>query len=304
MKKDVALPLLAILAGVAGFVLRRLQWATGFEADTGLPITGSPAALALITLSLVLAAVLLLLLLRRGQSQSPSGYDQAFLSHDPGVRAMSHGSGFFLLIAAAWQMQEFLVSDWPQASAAAANARAMGRNALPSLLSGVLLPLLVVLLCIGSSISLILLAKNNYLGEGKGRHSLCLLIPAYGSSLWLILTYRECSGDPILAGYVFYLLAVLCITLALYQLATFAFTSRGRPAATLFFSLLGVYFSIVTLADSHGLTATLLLVASALWLTTQSFVLLHNEGQLPWPPSPTLYSDGEDEDENDESIRR
>ena len=46
----------AIAGGAAGFALRRWELATAFEADTGLPIDGAPATLALIALSVVMAA--------------------------------------------------------------------------------------------------------------------------------------------------------------------------------------------------------------------------------------------------------
>ena len=50
MDKHYALPLTAALGGAAACVLRLLQNHTGFEADTGLPIPGNLAALALAVL--------------------------------------------------------------------------------------------------------------------------------------------------------------------------------------------------------------------------------------------------------------
>ena len=44
MRKDIVIPLVSLLAGVAGFVLRRRELATGFEPDTGLAVPGCPAA--------------------------------------------------------------------------------------------------------------------------------------------------------------------------------------------------------------------------------------------------------------------
>ena len=51
------LPLTALLGGAAAFVLRLLQDKTGFEAETGLPVRGNLAGLALIVLLVGLTAV-------------------------------------------------------------------------------------------------------------------------------------------------------------------------------------------------------------------------------------------------------
>ena len=68
MQKKFLPPLLALIAGGAGFALRRWQLATGFEPDTGLAISGAPAAWAVAGFSL-LAALLFLLLSWRGEKR-------------------------------------------------------------------------------------------------------------------------------------------------------------------------------------------------------------------------------------------
>ena len=50
MKKYNLFYLLAVLGGAVGFLLRLLQNRTGFEAETGLPVSGNLPALALIVL--------------------------------------------------------------------------------------------------------------------------------------------------------------------------------------------------------------------------------------------------------------
>ena len=55
MKKQSFLPLLALVGGVAAFVLRLLQNRTGFEAATGLPIPGNAPGLALVALITLVA---------------------------------------------------------------------------------------------------------------------------------------------------------------------------------------------------------------------------------------------------------
>ena len=298
MRKDIVIPLLALVGGAAGFALRRVQLRTGFESDTGLAIPGCPAALALIVLSAAVAAALLLLC--RGSLRPFRGYDDAMLTHDPGARAMGNAAAFLVLVAGAWELQELFFTDWPQVTAQAASIRAMGGNTLPILLSGLLLPILSVVLCVAAALSLLMLTRNNFWGERRGDRSVFLLLPAYGSCLWLILTYRELSNDPVVQQYAYQLLAIVCITLALYFTVTLSFGKHPHPAAALFFSLLGVYFSLVTLADGYGLTPTMLFLAAILWLTSQSFVLLRNGARLPWP-LPPFRPDQDDGDDGADS---
>lgn len=63
MRKELILPVTAIVGGAIGFFLRRQELLTAFEPDTGLPIEGMPVTWALIALSVVVAAVVFLLCL-------------------------------------------------------------------------------------------------------------------------------------------------------------------------------------------------------------------------------------------------
>ncbi len=297
MKKDVLLPLLALAAGIVGFALRRVQLAAGFEPDTGLAIPWAPSALALILFSLAAAAVLLLLC--RGALRPFRGYDDALVCHDPGFRAMGNAAGFLLIAAGAWIAQDFLVNDWPELSAQAASLRALGRNPMSLLLPGVLQPMLGVLFCLAGAVSLILLTRNSYYGLGRGERSPAVLLPGFGACYWLVLSYRTASNHPVLQSYVYQLLAVLCVMLALYQYAALSFQRQARPARALYFSLLAVYLILVALADGPALWSILLYLACLLWLLGLSFVLLHNGAGLPWPPAP-LPPDRDRGDDDDE----
>ena len=99
MRKEILLPAIAVVGGGAGFALRRWELATAFEADTGLPISGAPATMALIALSVVVAAVLLILSFM-GKYPRFSGYDQAFSAKDNTLYAMAGILSGFLLIGA------------------------------------------------------------------------------------------------------------------------------------------------------------------------------------------------------------
>ena len=67
MRRALILPVTAIAGGAAGFFLRRLELATAFEPDTGLPIPDMPVTWALIALSAAVAVLLLLLSLGAGR---------------------------------------------------------------------------------------------------------------------------------------------------------------------------------------------------------------------------------------------
>lgn len=75
MRKDVFLPLLALMGGGAGFVLRSWQLAEAYDEKTCLFRAGVPASIALVVL-LMAMAVLFLVLLRGGVL--PTDYAQAF----------------------------------------------------------------------------------------------------------------------------------------------------------------------------------------------------------------------------------
>ena len=70
--------------------------------------------------------------------------------------------------------------------------------------------------------------------------------------MWLIAAYQVRAGDPVRLDYVYELFAIIASLLGLYFHASFSF-EQGPALLACLFSLLGVYFSLVTLADGHDL---------------------------------------------------
>lgn len=287
MRKEFLLPALALGGGLAGLALRLWELSSAFEADTGLPVAGAPATLVLAGFS---AAVLLaLVLLCRGTGRGFQGsYDEAFqaagstpyLTVMVAAAFLMAGSGVLLLAQAASLLSQ-TSTLWAQAhSALAASpgaAQAAGaREALSAFLSHLLSvgrELLLAILALASAASLFLLGKNNYKGEGKGERSGCLLTPAYTACVWLIVSYLDHSGDPIVLDYVYQLFAVVAAVLGSYFLAGFGYQRpKGFPAA--FFSLAAMYFCLVTLADRHTPAELLLYVGYFLYFAGSVHVLL------------------------------
>ena len=61
MRKSVILPGVAVAGGLVGLLVRRVYLAHGFEAGTGLPISGAPSLWAMVLVSAAVAAALLVL---------------------------------------------------------------------------------------------------------------------------------------------------------------------------------------------------------------------------------------------------
>lgn len=271
MRKEFLLPALALGGGLAGLALRLWELSSAFEADTGLPVSGAPATLVLAGFS---AAVLLaLVLLCRGTGRGFQGsYDEAFqaagstpyLTVMVAAAFLMAGSGVLLLAQAGGVLSESL---------AASAGAGLGLSGLFQLLLSVGRELLLAILALASAASLFLLGKNNYKGEGKGERSGCLLTPAYTACVWLIVSYLDHSGDPIVLDYVYQLFAVVAAVLGSYFLAGFGYQRpKGFPAA--FFSLAAMYFCLVTLADRHTPAELLLYVGYFLYFAGSVHVLL------------------------------
>ena len=259
MRKEILLPAVAAAGGVVGFAFRRWGLATAFEPDTGLPIDGAPATMALIVLSMVMAVVLALLC--RGKYPAFSGYDQAFQAKGNTAYATAGILSAFLLLAAA----ALLVYEFFQAGP-----------------DRVYTNLLVAALALAAGFCVMGTVQNNFKGLGRGKLNFTLLLPAYTCCVWLIAAYQVRAGDPVQLDYVFELFAIIASLLGLYFHAAFAFT-KGRPFWAVFFALLGIYFSITTLADGHELGFTLLYAFAIVYLAVSAITLLYNAGRPELP---------------------
>lgn len=270
MRKAFLLPAAAILSGAAGFALRLWGLSSAFETEGDLPlvpIPGAPATWALIVFSVLIAAALFLLC--RGRHRTfPGGYDGAFAAKGNTLYITAVVlAALLLLLSGVLQLLGL-----PEAYQTALGTE--GINPVTATVPKVLLAVMTV----GSFFCVLLVGKNNYRGEGRGKNSLPLLIPAYTACVWLLAAYQTREGDPVRLNYIYELLAIVAILLGLYFTSGFSF-EKGKTTPALFFSLLGVYFSIVTLADSRALSHTLLFGFAILYLTAGSAALLSNDGR-------------------------
>lgn len=259
MLNVILLPLLAVVGGVGGFFLRRWELTTAFE-STGLAIPGASVSIALIVLSVLV--VLALALLCRRPANTLNDYAGAF---------SAQGNWPYLIVMAL-------------AAACILVAGLFGlRNELGWLAPRVL-QMLLWIMCLLSFVCVVITALQNFRAQGR-KYSLALLPPGYTLCIWLVLTYKDYNSEPVLLVYVYELFAIICTMLGIYFAAAFSF-GRGRARRCAFFSLAGIYFSIITLADSRDLTVRLLLLFSILYLLSTVVPLLHHaycahSGQSP-----------------------
>lgn len=248
MLKTRLLTLLAVLGGMGGFFLRRWELASAFE-GTGLAVPFAPASIALVVLSA--AVVLALALLCRKPAREPATYGEAFFA--PGGRmclVVSVLSAACLLVAAA--------------------AGLFGALAVPQSL----LRMLLWALCAASFFCVLGTAWGNYRAVER-KFSLSLLIPGYMVCLWLVTSYQQRASEPVVQVYIYELLAIMCTLLGLYFAAAFSF-AKGKAWRCAFFSLTGIYFSMVTLADSHSRAVQLLYLFAVLYQLASVSALLKN----------------------------
>ena len=211
-------PSMALLGGCCAFCLRQLQQASGFEADTGLAVPGSPWG---ILLPAFLAAAALLFLLR-GRS-APAGVTEtaslraAFPAQ--GAPILAYAGGLLWLASAALTLMK---SRTPVVSDDGYEILYDGALSAGDLLSAALAALAgVCVLCV--------LGHPRQEGRRAEPNSLLLLAAITALVIRLVLCFRELSRDPSLQRYYLPLLA-MTVPVTLLLLDTPLFAALRHPA--------------------------------------------------------------------------
>lgn len=272
---NVILPLLlALLGGAGGFFLRRWELSTIFDTD-GLPALWSTPTLILIALSLVLAVVFALLC--RKTKHAPADYNEAFSAQRswPYLVVMALAAAM-LLIAGVFGLRNGLLYGM-----------------------GGLLGKLTNAMCILSFLCVLAAAWSNFQGKPL-RYSLALLAPGYTFCLWLVCAYQEQAADPVVLDYVYEILAIICTLIGMYFAAGYSFgRPKGRRCAV--FSLLGIYFTLVTLADPHTTTDRLMFLFALLYQLANTTALLYHTF-VAYNPTPVPVPDPSNETNNTQEV--
>ena len=277
MDKRYALPLTAALGGAAAWVLRLLQNHTGFEADTGLPVPGDPATLALAVLLAGLGAILALTARLLPAEEDPGPVlPRDFSTGSTGLLTLPVCGVFLIALSGladlaegARLLPELEFTSSRHAIYGILRAGGMGYSPRGQLLMGVL--------ALAAAVSLFPVLAGCRRREGGPIPShrapaAITLLPVAALVVRLVLTYRIDSVNPSLSMYYVELLALVFLTLSFYRLSSFAFQA-GRTRRFALYAGAAVVLCMASLADGSVYPSSLLLYAGGA-LTLMGFLLL------------------------------
>ena len=267
MNRSMLLPGLALVGGAAAFVLRALQNRTGFEAATGLPISGNLWGMALMAVLVVLAVGgwVVSRQVPDEQSAPPASFQAVFASPAALPVTLVIAGLFLMALSGVTDLAGGLGIALPGPDGAyEAEAYLPVQRDVSLLLSGILSLLLAA--------SQLVAAAKCRTGSRAPRDEssrepnpnlllaapICLVVR-------LVLTYRAVSTDPSLVNYYPELLAVVFLTLGFYRLSSFAFRS-GRTRRFALYAVLAIAFCLATLADLPDTARLLFYLGGALTL--------------------------------------
>lgn len=282
MKKSCVYALSLAVLMAAGCAARQWQRLTAFEPDTGLVTPHAPATYCLV--AVVVLAVAALFFLSRWVTKEArfSGYLAAFSTRWGATLWLYVLAGALLVAAGALGIQE----------------HRMGLN------DQVLSYVASICMCpVGVSVALTGWL-NGCPDEGVGRFAWPLLVPGFGSCLWLLMGYQARASEPSVMEYVFYMLGAMCAAVCCYLIAGFSF-ERARPAATLWLgglalALLAMSVTVDLLPQGRRVEA-LVSGGYMLYLAAQMGALLHRchapAKLVAWTPPQEDEAGQEDENE-------
>jgi hypothetical protein len=291
MKKQFMLPAAAVLGGLAAFVLRLLQNRTGYEADTGLPIPGAPASIALAVWLVILAALFCGLVFQLPQESGPGPALPADFYTDDAKLLVLPVVGLLLMFAAGLaDIYEGLgMGDLLSQLADAADPAAVSTSS--GIFSGRLQMFLGVLSLLSAACLLPAAAAcRRHSDDGQDRqerplNGSTLLVPPICLVVRLVLTYRADSANPALGAYYVEILALVFLTLGFYRLASFT-AQAGQTRRFALYASAAVTLCVTALADGGPHLSSLLLYAGGA-LTLLGFLLLRLAAPVyQAPPEP------------------
>lgn len=247
MKKSMLFPLLTAVGGAGAFLLRLVQRATGFEADTGLPIPGNLPAMALVLWFVVLAAAAFFAaraLLPAEGEDSPL-FPDGFSTASAGLLTLTVMGILLLAVSGAADIASGIFPGQLVISADGTTAPLQDRffSQRESLILGAL-----SLVSAASLFPAVPACRVRQAGERKPFQGALLLVPVCCLVVRVVLTYRAESSDPSLIGYYPDILAMVFLTLAFYRLSAFAFRA-GRSRRFALYTALAAAFCLAALAD-------------------------------------------------------
>ena len=231
MKKDDFWAFFALLGGGAAFCLRLAHLRTGFEPNTGLPISGICRAWLPPAFLLALAAVFFLR--SRRLPSKRTGFPASFHSASLPFLPVAAIGAALVLLSGGWEIFHALTSPVP---------------APAELALGV---------CSVLSFPCLLAALFAVRRSQDGRLAKLLLLLVAALTLRVILAYRANSVNPVLSAYYPNLLALSALILAFFHLTAFAFQD-GSARRFFWSAAMAVVLGGMAQADALALSVRLL----------------------------------------------
>lgn len=254
MKKELLLPAAAWLGGIAGFGLRRWELAVAYNPQTKLMDT-CPATWMLTAL----CAVLLVLFAAGCLTMGKRPAKEWFYAPNTGYITLTVSAGLVLMMAGAaglWEQSQTYQTD-----------------VIRMVVSG---------LCIAGGVTALMAGRAVYRGQWSAQVPVLLMGPSFAALAWLVAVYQSHARQPELQLYVWQILSAVAVVLALYGVVSISL-GRGSAARTAVYALMGIALTPAALADGSSLLFNLIWLFGAVYLTAQSYMLLHNASGRPWP---------------------
>lgn len=270
MSKLAALPVVSIVCGLVGLIVRRSFLVGAFEPDTGLAISGTSVGVAMAVVVAVTAVVLLLLARRGGHRTYDRCYALAFTPYHRLALVLQLAAAFLFLAAGL-----LCLMSWVSAPI---DPMLGGRSvSLTRLFLGVV--------CLITAAALPLTAQK--LRKGRPFPLGWTTVPGFAGCFWVMANYQIWSQDPNVPRFLLPLLAISLSMLAGCLLAGFAF-GKGRPATALFLSTTCAALCLMVLGDGLPMSDTVVALAMTCYHLSIPIVLGDNESHpLPAGCSPS-----------------
>lgn len=266
MRKSVILPGVAVAGGLVGLLVRRVYLAHGFEAGTGLPISGAPSLWAMVLVSAAVAAALLVL--SRGKHRK---FDQCYTgAFSPDTTPLLSGAlaGAVLLAIGGF----LALAAWAGSPRTLLGQRTMS------------------IAWAGLGVLSLLAAAGIYFVAQKMRRGAPILtawavVPGFACCLWIMANYYQSwAEEPVLGQYLIPMLGALLSMIACFLVGGFAF-GKARVTLTLTVCLAAGAFNIMALADGLPLADTALYLGMMFYLLSMAAALARNDAKPEAPPA-------------------
>ncbi|MBQ3404336.1 MAG: hypothetical protein IJG63_02835 [Oscillospiraceae bacterium] len=232
--------LFALVAGIVGFFLRRVELNTVFDAQTGLAARGAPISIALMCLSTVVLIILLVLSRRICACMTGAGEDTG------GVAACRTLCLIFAIGIALGGILYWVTGVYK---------------------TSLMLAFSLFALCSGIGMAFYAISPDEGTNGNKGL--VFGIIPPLFFSLWLIIVYITYAKNPVKQEYLYISLAIAASAMSYYYQGGYVF-NISKPARTLFTECASIYLTVVSLADEMNAWLKLILVCVVGWMLLSS----------------------------------